>query len=154
MMIITHHRAFLLQQFASISKFSLISKILFAFSRNLRYNSFRGKAVMIKNYINTYIRSRFYEWQQKSCDILSKIQIHGQGRKYRKPNWIMQTKYSLILSWFIRRWYSYLVVLVSIGASDLAAGLSAIAVSGLFYTGLYLKRGTKTPLWTIERIIS
>lgn len=46
------------------------------------------------------------------------------------------------------------VVLVSIGASDLAAGLSAIAVSGLFYTGLYLKRGTKTPLWTIERIIS
>lgn len=55
MMIITHHRAFLLQQSASISKFSQISKILFAFSRNLRYNSFRGKAVMIKNYINTYI---------------------------------------------------------------------------------------------------
>ena len=46
------------------------------------------------------------------------------------------------------------VVLVSAGASDLAAGLSAIAVSGLFYTGLYLKRGSKTPLWTIERIIS
>ena len=46
------------------------------------------------------------------------------------------------------------VVLVSAGASDLAAGLSAIAVSGLFYTGLYLKRGGKTPLWTIERIIS